>query len=653
MSLASIQQALNAFTQAVAPPPDLRVSDWARHNFRLSSEYSASVGEFVPHAYQIEPLDVLGPSNPSDMMVMMCAAQMMKTLIMLVFLGYVIDVDPGPVLIAQPSEADADSFSKERIAPMVRDVPVLAAKVEEQRGRDSGNTILQKRFRGGQVSLTGAISPRGLRRRSVRYLLLDEIDGYEDTAEGDPVDLAVMRTVTFWNRKIVLCSTPTIHGNSRIERAFEDSDQRRYFMPCPWCEHEQVLVWGRVKWGVVDGEVIEPANAHYQCEKCERLIPHHLKLDMLQKGRWVATNAAGRYPGFGISRLYAMDWSWGRIVTEKFLPAKDNPIKLQSFVNTILAETWKSPGESAPDWEKLSSRIEDYRLGTVPLGVLFLTAGVDVQKSWIEGYVWGWGRGQQRWLVDHFRFEGDPYGSEVWKALEEQLARTYRHPCGVDLPIARMAVDSGYATNEVYLFVRRQGIGRAIAVDGRPRGMALVGSPQPVDITVQGRKLTKGVKIWPVNVSTAKSELYGYLNKERPKEGEPYPSGWVHFATGLDEEFFRQLTAEHLQTRVVKGYPKYEWIKTRERNEALDCANYARGAANVCGMDRFQEQHWAALESGLKANDQGSLFDAPIAPAPVVVQARTNEQPETPAAPQPARVPVPQAPRPKLQIRLV
>jgi phage terminase large subunit GpA-like protein len=620
MNLANPQQARNAFAEAVAPPPDLRVSEWAKQKFRLSSDYSAIVGAFVPHAYQIEPLDVLGPNDPSDMMVMMCAAQMMKTLIMLVFLGYVIDVDPGPVLIVQPAADDADSFSKERIAPMVRDVPCVAAKVEETRGRDSGNTILQKRFRGGQVSLTGAISPRGLRRRSVRYLLLDEVDGYEDTAEGDPVDLAMMRTVTFWNRKVAMCSTPTIQGRSRIDRAFEDSDKRRYFVPCPFCEHEQVLNWAGVKWGVIEGEVVEPGDAHYECEECKALIPHYRKLDMLEKGHWVKTNPDGRYPGFHISRLYAPDWSWGRIVVDKFLPAKDNPIKLQSFVNTILAETWKSPGENAPDWEKLSSRIEEYRLGTIPAGVLFLTSGVDVQKSWIEGYVWGWGRGHQRWVVDRFRFEGDPYGTEVWAALEAQLARTYRHPSGVDMPIARMAVDSGHATNEVYLFVRRVGIGRAIAVDGRDRGVALVSSPSAVDITIQGRKLSKGVKIWPVNVSTAKSELYGHLNKERPKEGEPYPAGWVHFATGLDEEFFRQMTAEQLQSKVVKGYTKFEWVKTRERNEALDCANYARAAANVCGMDRFMEPHWVALEAGLRISPEPQSQPAPAAVSTVQQQ---------------------------------
>ena len=638
MNLGNLQTPRSAFADAVAPPPDLKVSEWARANFRLSSDYSAVTGEFVPHPYQIEPLDVLSPGYPCDMVVLMCGAQMMKTLIMLVFLGYIIDNDPGPVLIVQPSESDADSFSKERIAPMIRDVPAVAAKVEESRGRDSGNTILQKRFRGGQVSLTGAVSPRGLRRRSVRYLMLDEVDGYDPTSEGDPLALAIMRTVTFWNRKIAMCSTPTDQGRSRITKHYDESDQRKYFVPCPFCGFEQPLIWERVKWGIIEGEIIEPRDAHYECASCKILIPHYHKIDMIQRGRWIAQNPDGRYPGFHISRLYAPDWSWGRIVTEEFLPKKDDPQGLKAFINTILAETWKAPGENAPDWEKLSSRREEYRLGEVPPGVLFLTAATDVQKSWIEGYVVGWGRGRQRWIIDRYRFEGDPYGQEVWDQLGDQLGRTYQHPCGLHLPISRMAVDSGHATNQVYLFARRHGINRVLAVDGRDRGTSLVGSPSSVDVTIRGNKIKSGVKLWPVNVSDAKSELYGYLNRERPEDGT-FPPGWVHFPADLDDEFFKQLTAEQVQSRIVKGYTKYEWVKLRERNEALDCvASYARAAAYVVGMDRFQEHHWAELESRLS----------------VQVAQQQPDEPQQQSQPQPQPVPQPQQQtRKRMEIRLL
>jgi phage terminase large subunit GpA-like protein len=283
-----IRRLRDALAESLEPPPDLLVSDWARRNFRLSSDYSAATGHFEPYPYQIEPLDVLSPANVADTVVLLCGAQMMKTLIMLIFLGYVIDIDPGPVLIVQPNKEDADSFSKERLAPMVRDVPVITAKVDAPKSRDSGNTILQKRFRGGSVSLTGTVSPRGLRRRSVRYLLLDEVDGYQETTDGDPVALAAARTSKFWNRKIVLCSTPTIEGRSRITAAFDESDQRYYFVTCPFCQHQQRLFWERVRWGYVEhgadgkpnleGRYIAPAEAHYQCEGCGEFIPHYRKL---------------------------------------------------------------------------------------------------------------------------------------------------------------------------------------------------------------------------------------------------------------------------------------------------------------------------------------------------------------------------------------
>src|ERR1035441_3400744 len=253
----------------------------------------------------MELLDVLGPQHPADTVILMTAAQMTKTIVLLIFLSYVIDADPGPVLIVQPSEGDADSFSKERVSPMLRDVPAMAGKVIEFKSHDSGNTILQKRFRGGSVSLTGAVSPRGLRRRSVRYLMCDEIDAYEVTPDGDPIALAAARTSKFWNRKIVMCSTPTMEGRSRIAAAFAESDQRHFHVPCPLCGHMQTLVWAGIRWGNVEGREIAPEDAHYQCAGCHEFIPHHRKLEMLRGGRWVATNPGGRYPGFSISRLYA------------------------------------------------------------------------------------------------------------------------------------------------------------------------------------------------------------------------------------------------------------------------------------------------------------------------------------------------------------
>jgi phage terminase large subunit GpA-like protein len=610
----AIQRLREALADALKPAPKLLVSEWARANFQLSSEYSATTGLFQAYPYQIEPLDMLGPASLVDMMVLMCGAQMMKTLLMMIFLGYVIDVDPGPMLIVQPTAPDAKTFSKERIAPMVHDNPCLRSKVVEAKSRDSGNTIEQKRFRGGSVTITGAISPRGLRRRSVRYLLLDEVDGYEDTSDGDPISLAAARTGKFWNRKIVLCSTPTIDGRSRIARAFEKSDQRVFFVPCPFCQHPQELAWPGVRWGDVDGMSVEAENAVYQCAECKVLIPHYRKLEMLRGGQWIATNPEGKYPGFRINRLYSPDWSWGQLVTdplEGWLQAQGNPAALQAFINNVMAQTWREPGEAPPDWEKLRARavLEDaYKLGTVPAGVLFLTAGVDVQKTWLEGYVCGWGRGKQRWVIDHFRIERTPYDPQAWVELSAQLNRTYRHANGADLSIVRMGVDTRYESNQVYAWARQHGASRVIAVAGRADGN-MVAPPTLVDLTIGGRKIKNGCKLWGVNVSICKSELYGQLNIPAPKE-PPFPAGWVHFPSDLPEEFYKQVTSEQFILSVVRGQRKYHWEGIAGlRHEALDDLNYARAMASVVGMDRFSEKNWQNLEASLGVTPS---------PAPVV-----------------------------------
>jgi phage terminase large subunit GpA-like protein len=638
------QRLRNALADALLPPPALLLSEWARRNFRLSSDYSAAKGNFEPYPYQIEPLDVLSPSNPAETMALMCGAQMMKTLLMMILLGYVIDVDPGPVLIVQPTADDARAFSSERVAPMLRDVTCLHGKVHEPKSRDSGNTILQKKFNGGSVSLTGTVSARGLRRRSVRYLLLDEIDGYEDTRDGDPVALAAARTSKFWNRKIVKCSTPTVEGRSRIAAAFEASDQRLYFVPCPFCGHMQTLEWrpspdSGVRFGHIelpDGTAVDvpPEEAVYQCAECRALIPHHRKLEMLRAGEWRATNPEGKYPGFRINRLYAPDWPWGKVVTdpdEGWLAAQGHPEKLRVFANNMLAETWREPGEAPPDYEVLMGRFEDYHLGQVPLGPLFLTAGVDVQKTWMEGYVWGFGRNRQRWVVDWWRIERPPFGDPLaWEELDAKLYQTYRHPSGAQMSIMRMAIDTGYAGNEVYAFARRHGTGRVLAVDGRDTGRALVDPPTLVDVTVAGRKIKHGCRLWPINVSMAKQELYAELNLARPKPGEPYPSGWIHFPVDLPEEFYRQLTSEEFRLSSRKGgVRKMHWepIENR-RHEALDDANYARAAAFVCGWDRFGERHYRNLEALLNVQPEPEL-------APAAVDVAVVAEPERPAAPPP------------------
>lgn len=615
MSLEQTQRLRNAVADALLPPPALLVSQWAREKFILSSEYSATTGHFDPYPYQVEPLDVLSPSNPAETMVLMCGAQMTKTIIMQILLCYVVDVDPGPMLIVQPNAEDANSFSKERIAPMFRDIPAIAGKVVEAKSRDSGNTIWQKRFRGGQVSLTGAVSPRGLRRRSVRYLLLDEVDGYEDTSDGDPVALAAARASKFWNRKIVLCSTPTSAGRSRIAKAYEQSDQRKFFVPCPECSTMQVLRWPNVRWGQVGDRLIQPDEAHYECDECGALIPHHRKLEMLRGGEWRATNPEGKYPGFWIWRGYSPDCSWGKIVTdplEGFLATKDDPIKFKVFVNNVLAELWTEPGEKL-EWERLVERREPYGVGKIPMGGLFLTAGVDVQRAdggRLECEIVAWGENRESWSVDYRILYGNPAEREVWDRLEDLLHGSFPHESGGELVIERMYVDSsdGTTTRDVYDWVTRQPRPRVWAIKGDRRSDQPVSGPRSIEYNGKGQKTRYGTIFRLIDVDYFKSGFYADLRKRRPTDEEraaglAYPQGYCHFPidTVYGDEHFRQICAERLVSKPnKKGRMVHGYEQDRPRNEALDCRVYAMAAAWEFGVHKFDSEDWDELRNRLE-----------------------------------------------------
>lgn len=323
---------------------------------------------------------------------------------------------------------------------------------------------------------------------------------------------------------------------------------------------------------------------------------------MLARGQWRCERAGdGKTAGFHLSSLYSpVGWfSWAD-AARMFEQAKRDPSRLQVFVNTVLGETWAEQGE-APDWQRLYDRRESYPIGVVPPGGLFLTAGADVQRDRIEVEVVAWGVGKQSWSIDYRVLEGDTSSAEVWKQLTGVLNEHFPTHNGLTLPICRLAVDSGYATQQVYAWVRAQISNRVMAVKGIEGAAVPVGQPSPVDVTCGGKKVARGIKVWPVATSILKSELFGWLRMQRPSQeaGEEHPAGYCHFPQ-YQEEYFKQLTAEQLVTHVVKGYRKQEWQKTRERNEALDCRIYSRAAASVVGLDRLQEQHWRQLKMNVE-----------------------------------------------------
>lgn len=608
------------------PPPKLSLTEWADAFAVLSAESAAEPGKWRTIPYQRGIQDAV--TDPRiERITVMKSARVGYTKIIGNAIGYFIHYDPCPIMVVQPTESDAEQYSKEEIAPMIRDNPVLAGRVSDSKSRDSSNTILQKLFPGGSLSLVGANSPRGFRRVSRRVVIFDEVDGYPVSAglEGDQIKLGIKRTEYYWNRKIIAGSTPTTNIHSRIKKLFDQGDQRYYFVPCPHCLEMQVLKFPNLKWP--DGK---PDEAGFECvnDGCKKIIEHRFKKWMIERGEWrqQSPNTNG-HASFHIwsAYSYSPNSTWGDIAKE-FLDAKaGGQEELKTFINVVLGEVWEEKGE-APDWERIYDRRQNYGMNRPPDPSVFLTAGVDVQADRIELEIVAWARDRQSWSIDYRVIHGDTASDIPWQELSKVLHETWKHPRGLDMRLAAMCVDSGFNTQHVYNWCRRQSPSRVFAIKGSDSLQALIGKPSKVDITVHGRTISRGFQIWPAGVSVAKTELYSVLRLPSAVDGGAYPRGYCHFPE-YDSEFFKQLTAEQLVRRVAKGgYPKYEWEKTRARNEALDCRIYARIAAAAFGLDRFTDQQWDRLT----ADFGESRIPKPKKP---VVQAEPGT--EEPGAPKP------------------
>lgn len=604
----------DAFREGLVPPSSLTVSEWADQNRILSPRASAEHGRWRTSRtpYLREIMDSLSASSSVQEVVVQAGAQVGKTECGNNWVGYVVDYQPGPMLFVQPTVELVKRVSRQRIDPMLQDCPSLASKIGGWRSRDSANTVQLKEFPGGCLIFTGANSAVGLRSMPARFMFFDEVDAYpgDVDGEGDPVDLAKARARTFaGSSKSLSTSTPTIQGRSRIEAAYETTDKCRYLVPCPECGEHQEIVWRRAD-GThgIDWDEGDPSSARMVCEHCGVCIEEGRKTWMLEHGIWVAEfpELSSRRRGFHLSSLYSpVGWySWAS-AAEDWEAAQGNPAKLRVFVNTVLAETWHEKGE-APEWERLYNRREHYEQATVPQGALLLTAGVDVQQDRLEIEVVGWGRDRESWSVEFVVIPGDTAEPAVWVELSRLLQRRYPHESGAELPITMAAIDSGFRTQVVYEFVRKARRDQVLAVKGREGMTVLVGMPKAVEVKVGGRKYRRGVKLWTIGVDLAKAEVYGWLRMEEPTnpEVDGYPPGYCHFPQH-PEEYFKQLCAEQLVARIVRGYRRYVWEQTRERNEALDCRVYARAAAAVAGMDRWSPEDWDGIESTLGSGKPG------------------------------------------------
>jgi phage terminase large subunit GpA-like protein len=594
---------------AWAPPPRLSLSEWADQHYYLSAESSAEAGRWHTLPYQREPMDCM--TDPRIVRVsFLKSARVGYTKMLNALTGYHVHHDPASVMLVQPTKDDAKGYSKDEIEGLIRDCPVITERYLKRR-----SSLLYRKFLGAVVRIVSAFTPTSFRRVSVQVLELDEVDGYPKSVgdEGDPILLAIRRTEWFWNRKIVDGSTPTNAGTSRIERSFLEGDQRRYYVPCTQCGHMDYLAFRRedVKADGTPGghfmawERGRPDTAHFVCSSCGGVIDHQDKRSVMERGEWRAHAPFNGHASFHIwaAYSYSPNATWAQIALEYEKAVENGPESLKTFVNTVLGETWREPGD-APDWQRLYERRDLYETGTCPWGVLFLTCGVDVQRFGLVYEVVGWGRAKRSWSIDAGVIAGDPADLTAigpWSHLDALLGRTFEHAGGAELRIVRLAVDSGDQTNTVYTWARRYPLSRVIAVKGDDRVGMLVGSPSKVDVTVSGRRV--GYKLWRVSSGVGKTEFYGQLRQvaatdEARGAGAVDPPGYCRFPQ-YGEEYFRQITAERLTPEITPaGFTVYRWeLLPNRQNHFLDARVYARAAAAVAGMDRWGDGDWKKLEA--------------------------------------------------------
>lgn len=564
------------------PPPDLTLSEWADTFRRLSAGSSAEPGRWRTSKapYQKEIMDAI-TDIAIRKVVIMSAAQVGKTDAMVLNpIGYYVHYDPSPIMVIQPTIDMAEKFSKEKLSPMIRDTPVIAERINEK-SRNSGNTIMQKIFPGGFVTIAGANSPTGLRSHTVRILLADEIDGYPASAgsEGDPLMLATKRQTTYWNKKQVSISTPTIKGASRIEVEYEHSSKGEWNTPCPCCGELQPLVWSGV---IFDKDNLNEIN--YVCSKCGAISSEAEWKEKFIDGRFIHEDPENQVKGFHLNTLASTLTTW-REVVEKFLVAneevkKGNVELMKVWTNTEMGQTWEEDGETIED-EELIKRRENYNC-EIPAAVLYLTAGVDTQDDRFEVEVVGWGPEYESWGIRFAALYGDTGNMQdpVWDNLDAFLSQSFEKPDGSKLKIIVTCMDSGgHRTNQVYKFCKARFNRRIFAIKGSNDSAAAY-------IQKPTKNNREQAYLFTIGVDTGKSWLM-----DRLKLTEPGP-GFCHFpredGKGYDEKYFKGLTSEKKVMRYKMGRPYFAWeLKDRgehRRNEALDCRNYATAAIEISGL---------------------------------------------------------------------
>ena len=568
-----VKRAISDASRLLKPPPELTISEWA-DKYRILSSANAMAGKYrssvVPYA--VDPMNSI--CDPRTYRVsLMWGAQVGKTESLINnSIGYYIHQDPKSIIVMHPTLTDLGTWRETKLVPMLMDTPELDCRIAKPRGREGVNNANMKSFAGGFLYLVTAGSASNLRSKSAAIILCDEIDGYSDTGEGDPISLLWQRSATFGDqKKLIETSTPTIKGHSRIEEAFNAGDQRHFFIPCPHCGEFQTLKWKNVIWDK-EADVHLTESARYECEECDQVINDGAKIGALRRGEWRASKPFRGHASFHLSELYSPFRKWSELV-QSFLDKKRMG-DIQSFVNVCLAETWEEDGVGIEE-SSLMARAKTYP-AKVPMGALILTCAVDVQDDRVEICVEGWGKDSENWKIcfnviygDLTKMSGD---GSPWEQLDNYLSEKFKHESGAMMGISCTLIDSGgHFTSQVYKFTKPREVRRIYAIKGASTTTGpLIKRPRKSKVSA--------AKVWMINVFTAKQTVFSRLKIE--KEG----AGYIHFPkgeAGFDEEYYKQLTAEKLVSRFKDGKRKLVWVQTRRRNEALDLAVYNLAAVEL------------------------------------------------------------------------
>lgn len=568
--------------------------------------------------------------------------QLAYTESLLNIIGYCIDVEPCPILVLLPNDAQVEEISKNRLTPMLRDTPRLSAKVKAPRSRDSANTISGKQFPGGRLVLVSSQSAADLASRPIRVVIEDECDRFAQSAgkEGDPSTVVSKRQAWFWNAKTIKGSSPTIKGSSKIASAYEASDKRMLFVPCPHCGERQTLRWEQVKWDKTRderGKTVShsPDTAHYQCEHCGTLWDDADRWQAIAGGEWQATAPFRGIAGYFLPQFYSTVVKLQAMVTE-FLTAygklpgtHPDPFKQVVFTNTVLAECWEEKGE-AIDASTLKHRGEPYGPHDLPDGVQFATAGIDVQKNRVEIQIIGWGFAEETWPIDYVILAADPTQPATWAEVDRILLTRFETMSGKPVRVLATCVDAGDTTygHQVHEFCRPRFSRKVFAIKGDD-GIRPIFPKSP-------SKTKTGHNIYIVGTDTAKDAIQNRLLIKRNDTG-PSP-GYIHFpiadvaAGKWDDNYFEQLTSEQAVTRYREGRASRVWVPIRAgiRNEALDTFVYALAARQAVPVS-LQQRPVMQSQADVAAEMQSSAV-APEQNRPQQGTVQVVNRPAQPAA---------------------